>query len=126
MPEIKMEFPGLIVVEQLSDKGRSNLAVSVPLVKQITDQAARGVVTKDGTWAQNPANWKIRKLGEGRYQVTHNWGYFNISLSVTLVQSPGVIKIAESNLTAFTVETYLDKQLTDMPFAFTLTKVISP
>lgn len=126
MTIVKMEFPNLVVVENLQDKGRANLANHQELVKQITDQAARGVVTKEGTWAQSPGPWEIQKIDQGSYKIIHNWGYFNISLSVTLIQSPGSIKVIENHPTYFVVETYLDAKLTDMPFAFTLIKVISP
>lgn len=126
MPEVKMEFPHVIVVENLEDKGRINLATNKELVKNIEQQAARGVVTKEGTWAISPGPWEVQKLSQGSYKVTHNWGYFNVSLSLTLLQQPGTIKATENHPTYFTVETYLEGELTDMPFAFTLVKVISP
>lgn len=126
MPQVKMEFPHVIVVESLQDRGRENLSSNEKLVKQITDQAARGVVNKNGTWAQSPGPWTIQKLYEGNYKIIHNWGYFNISLSVTLIQPIGTFKIIENHPFYFIVNTYLNNKLTDMPFAFTLIKVISP
>lgn len=126
MPEIKMKFPSVIAVESLTDLGASNLKNNQELVNKITQEASRGVVAKDGTWAQGIPGWESQKLTEGSYKITHNWGYFNISLGLTLLQSPGSIKLTENHPTYFIVETYLDNKLTDMPFAFTLTKVISP
>ncbi len=126
MPTVKVEFPKVIVVEQLSEQGRANLASNEKLVQSIVDLASNGIVTKDGKWGLNPGGWEIEKLGEGSYKVIHNWGYSNVCLSVNLLQTPGITAIKESTPTYFVVETLLDNKPADAPWSFTLTKVISP
>jgi hypothetical protein len=126
--ETKAEFPHVIVVESLSEQGRANLAGNPKLAAQVANLAATGEVHKEGkTWVKNPGGeWPIEKLSIGKYRVTHNWGYFNLSLSVQIAMSRGTVKILENAPLYFVVETYVDGALTDAPFVFTLTKVISP
>ena len=125
--EMAVEAPDVIVVENLSEQGRANLANNPKLVAQLTNASSAGEVHKDGkVWTKNPGGeWPIEKLETGTYKVTHNWGYFNTSLSVQIGLSRGTAKVVENSPTYFVVETYVDGFLTDAPFAFTLTKVIS-
>ena len=122
----RFAFPNVIAVEQLSERGRANLASNPKLVKQVLNHAVKGAINHEGKWDQNPGGpWPIEKLRTGTYKVSHNWGYYNLSLSVSMVDA-GSVKIVECASTYFIVETYTNGRLTDAPFMFTLTKVISP
>lgn len=133
MSQDQFEFPHVISIEQLKDNGRSNLATNKKLVEKILSEAYRGVVTKEGEWAKDtrnnvlsPGPWQAEKQETGKYKIVHSLGHKNTSLSVSLLQSPGSFKIMEHHPMYFTLETYLDSKLTDMPFMFTLIRVISP
>jgi hypothetical protein len=134
MPNIELEYPNLLVVENLLDHGRKNLRANPKLVAQIQREAFQGVVDKNGKWGVTPqgellcpgGGWAISKLGEGLYKVTHAQGYYNISLSTTLLQSPGTIVTLENHPEYFVVQTSINGKPYDMPFAFTLIRVISP
>lgn len=125
--EVKADFPHVIVVENLSEKGRANLTSNPKLAAQVASLASTGEVHKDGKWVKSPSGeWPIQKLSIGKYKITHNWGYYNTSLSVQIGMSRGTVKMIENAPSYFVVETYVDSVLTDAPFVFTLTKVISP
>lgn len=129
-----MEFPEVFVSENakealsLKDKFKRN-----ELVKKITSENFKGVVDKDGKWGATlqgqilspGGGWDITKSVDGRYKVTHMQGYYNISLSVSALQSPGTIQVIENHPTYFIVQTSINGKPYDMPFAFTLTRVVS-
>jgi hypothetical protein len=134
MPNVTLEFPKVIVIENLKEQGAKNLATNQELVNKITSEAFNGVVTLDGKWGMTTngqlmcpgGGWDIVKLGVGQYKVVHMQGYMNISLSVTPLQSPCTIEIKENHPSYFVVHTSVNGIPYDMPFAFTLVKVISP
>jgi len=134
MPNIELEFPNLLVVENLLEKGRKNLRANPELVKKVQSEAFQGVVDKNGEWGVTTqgqilspgGGWAISKLGIGVYKVTHVQGYYNISLSVSILQSPGTVEVLENHPDYFTVKTSIEGTPYDMPFAFTLIRVISP
>lgn len=134
MPDVEFEYPHVISVEALTNKGAINLKLQQELTNQILREAYKGVVTKEGQWARDKFNnilspgpdWKIEKQDIGKYKISHSIGYKNTSLSVSLLQSPGSFNILEHHPEYFVIESTLDKIPTDMPFAFSLIKVISP
>lgn len=134
MPNIELEFPNVIVIENLQQKGSLNLKHNKELVKKITSEAFKGVVDKDGEWGRTiqgqilspGGGWNITKLDIGKYKVTHVQGYQNISLSVTPLQSPCTLEVIENHPSYFVVHTSIEGIPYDMPFAFTLIRVISP
>lgn len=134
MPNIEVEFPNVLVVEGLQPKGAANLASNHKLVQQIMSEAFKGVVDKDGKWGMTSGgeilspgpHWTIEKLETGKYKVTHAQGYLNVALSVTVFQNPGTINVLENHPLYFTVQTSIEGVNYDMPWAFTLVKVISP
>jgi len=134
MPNIELEFPKVLVVEDLQEKGMKNLQTNAELVKKITSEAFQGVVDKDGKWGVTTTGqvlspgggWAISKLDVGLYKVTHAQGYYNISLSVSVLQSPGSIETKENHPEYFVIQTSINGTPYDMPFAFTLIRVISP
>jgi len=134
MPTMNFEFPKVIVIENLKEQGAKNLATNQALVDKITSEAFNGVVTLDGKWAITTdgkvmcpgGGWDIVKLGVGQYKVVHMQGYMNISLSLSPLQSPCTLQAKENHPNYFVVYTSVNGIPYDMPFAFTLVKVISP
>lgn len=131
--EIRFDIPHVMSIEKLSEKGAYNLKNVHTLVKEILNRAFNGAVTKEGIWAKtsdgrelSPGPWAIQKLGIGAYKLVHNIGYTNTSVNVSILQSPGSIKVLEHHPAYFVVETSIDGTLTDMPFVFSLIRVISP
>ncbi len=117
-----IEAPKVIVVEDLDGRGRMNLAHNENLAKVVANQATSGEVHEDGKCS---TGWSVEKPGKGIYKVMHNWGYFNLALSVNATSSKGIAKVLENHPTYFVIETSIDGELHDLPFVFSLTKVIS-
>jgi len=134
MPNIEMEFPHVFVAENLkSAKTIKDKLNRQEVVNKTLRESYRGVVDKDGKWGVTlqgqilspGGGWDITKLAEGQYKVTHIQGYQNIALSVTPLQSPCTLELKENNSNYFVVHTMVDGKYYDMPFAFTLTRVVS-
>ena len=124
--KVLMNFSNVITVELPKDqKVTPFVNVDPRVIQQVLDLSFRGVTHRDGSWRINPQDWKIEKPSIGVYKITHNLGYDNCSLSVSLLVSPGSFTIKEHTPTYFIVETLLDKIPTDLDFSFSLSRVIS-
>lgn len=125
--KVTMNFPDVITVELPKDKLVAPFAglIDQKIIKEVLSLTYRGVTHRDGSWRINPGEWKVEKLGIGKYKVTHNLGYTNTSLGISLLVQPGTFKVIEHGLISFTIETLLDRVPTDLDFSFTLTRVIA-
>jgi hypothetical protein len=130
----QIEFPKVLSVEQLSEKGAFNLKHNEQLVQQILRESLNGVITKDGKWAVDTqgkllspdTTWGIEHKEIGKYKIIHRIGYKNTSLSVSTLDGHGSINVLEHHPEWFIIETIVNKVHTDMSFMFSLIKVISP
>jgi len=133
MASIKMEFPNVLVIDQL-ERVRAEMHKELPgLLQKAVSESFQGVVDASGMWGKNinggelsPGPWTIFKQDVGVYKVIHNQGYMNISLSVSPIVNPCTIQVSENSPNYFVVNTSVEGKPVDLPFAFTMIKVVSP
>lgn len=119
MAKLNLNFPKVITVE-LEDNSLNSPIISAPIALKILNETFKGVVSKDAKWlVPNNYSWMLEKLEDNLIKVTHNLGYANTSLSVSILTSPGSFSIKEHTPSYFVINTNVD-------FAFSLVKVVSP
>ena len=101
-------------------------AASKAIVSKIVANNFMGTVENNSlTLAPNPG-FTLEHKGEGLYKVTHNIGWEDTCLSISLLVQPGSFEIKEHGPVSFTIQTMLDRKPKDMGFMFAITRVISP
>lgn len=107
-----------ISVQQVAD------AIHEISLDAIHEISLKGVVSKDGKFLFDPGGMNIEHSSIGVYKITHNLGYTNTSISVSIMEPPGSLLLKEHHPNYFIVEAYLDAQLTDMDWCFTLMRTL--
>lgn len=105
----------------LTDKSKS----SVKIINKLLNENFKGTVI-DNVFVLKPSeHWILEKLSTGVYKITHNIGYLNTSLSVSLLFSPGSFEIKEHSPVYFIIQTTLNQKPKDFDFMFTLSRVVA-
>lgn len=84
-----------------------------------------GAMHADGSWASSPG-WGAQKIGVGQYQVWHNIGSVNFTVSPALigVTGPGCISVVSMDPQQLTVQiTDGSQNPIDLPWAFTMSVI---
>lgn len=115
-------FPHVISFEH---KPKKEVSISVPqVVSAVYDIAFKGLVSKEGKLLIDPGGMVIEHPSVGVYKITHNLGYTNTSINISIMEPPGSLLLKEHHPNYFAVEAYLDGVLTDMAWCFTLMRTI--
>jgi hypothetical protein len=106
-------------------KPKKEVSVSVPQVAEFVHSIAlKGVISKEGKFLLDPGGMVIEHHSEGVYKITHNLGYANTSLSVSILEPPGGVVVKSHHPMYFEVEVQEDAKPKDKDWCFTLMRTI--